>query len=186
MAYMLSLDYQFLIFTLRRCSIVMEQIDWKYYDKYLDKLEKTLGKRDNFTIDDATRYFVDFCGGKAYQSIDELNADNNMDLNYVYDDLEIYTDYNKNSNKYMCYIIPSKYWGEDDYVWVIYNENREITSFFSQVGYDECKVLKVMCKDWKKDLQKMYDREREYNLKHPVEEVVKSLVGVDYKSPKNS
>ncbi len=150
------------------------------FEKLLDKAEQIFGKRDNFTIDDVVKYFVEVCGGKAYKSLQEMERDKDVDLTYILDDLKIYTDYNKNLNKCMSFIVPTKDKSDEDWVWVIYDKDKRITSFFSESAYEECKILSVMCKDWRERREKWLNDRMEYEKTHTLEGDLKELLGESY------
>lgn len=159
----------------------MKELDFSKYNKYLDKLEQFLGKRNNFTIDDAVKYFVEACNAKVYFSAREMLADGKFHwVDVDLDDITTFTDFDENTDKYVCFIISSEKWGGVDYVWVIYNDNKEIIDFFSEIGYEESAVLFVMCKNWKEDLIERHKQWEEYDKAHPLEERLKALLGEDY------
>lgn len=47
-------------------------VDLENFEKLLDKAEQIFGKRDNFTIDDVVKYFVENFGTKVYDDIKSI------------------------------------------------------------------------------------------------------------------
>lgn len=162
-------------------------VDLENFEKLLDKAEQIFGKRDNFTIDDVVKYFVENFGAKVYDDIKSM-----IIFEHTHEDTTLsvkdYTQQSVKSEPYKALYLHSN--SDFDkgvgYQLIIgYDKDGIITSYFEEYGGEETEILSVMCKDWRERREKWLNDRMEYEKTHTLEGDLKELLGEIYLDKKD-